>query len=259
MPYATPLPDRDRPLLILDFDGTVCIGDGPVWAYADAVLRRVDGADKDAAIRARLAEFLDGCTDAPRYKDGYSAVAELTADIVDADDRQEAYRESRAALATGLSAGVSAPEGLHEFLTDVGELADRALVTNAPLDGVKETLSSLGLTDVIDSIHPESHKPEGLPALLSEFAGDRDPALLMSVGDVYDNDIAPAYAFGSATAYIDRWSHHTGPSHLHAATFTDLYPAIRSWAEHPLDFQSVAANSHAHTRNPPNHYQGNPS
>lgn len=238
------------PVLILDFDGTVCIGDGPVWAYADAVLRRIDDGKAAVDIRRRLADVLDGRPGACRFPDGYAAVAALTADLLTGEARQEAYRESRTALAAGLTSGVQAPDGLHEFLTDLGESARRVLVTNAPLDGVKETLSSLGLTDVIDSVHPDSNKPAGFPALLTSLAEGRDPALLMSVGDVYDNDIAPAYEFGTATAYIDRWNQRAGPAHLRAATLPELYPALRAWAEDPHAFPSV---------NPQPHQQGNPS
>lgn len=248
MTYATSPRFPHRPLLILDFDGTVCIGDGPVWAYADAAMSRMQGPDA-AVVRARLAEFLGGGPDAPRYKDGYAAVAELTAGSLDAAALQDAYRESRTALATGLGSGVAAPAGLHEFLTDIGPVAGRVLVTNAPPDGVKETLSTLGLTDVIDDIHANSGKPGAFPELLTALAGDRDPALVMSVGDVYDNDIAPAYEFGAATAYIDRWDHRTGPAHLRAATLPPLYPAIAAWAADPLDFLSGTTSSPSHTHN----------
>lgn len=245
MPFATSPQRLDSPLLILDFDGTVCIGDGPVWAYANAVLTRISDADRAQTVRARLAEFLSGTSDAPRYADGYAAVAELTAGAVDPDSRQAAYRESRTALATGLASGVAAPDGLHEFLTGIGMSADRVLVTNAPPDGVKETLSVLGLTDVIDEIHPNANKPAGFVELLAGLAAGRDPAMMMSVGDLYDNDIAPPYAFGCATAYIDRWDHRTGPAHLHAASLPPLYSAIADWAANPVDFRTTHAPTHA--------------
>lgn len=237
MSYATS--NGECRVLVLDFDGTVCIGDGPVWAYADAVLEHIADDRLAHDIRGHLADFLSGDPHSPRYKDGYSAVAALTSAAVTADVRSAAYRESRSGLATGTTTGVSAPDGLHAFLAGLGDSTYRVLATNAPLDGVKETISSLGLNDVIDRIHPESNKPGGFTGLLSHLADGRDPTMLMSVGDVYENDIAPALDFGCATAYIDRWDQHTGPAHLRARRFADLYPGISDWARDPATFRST--------------------
>ncbi|ERK67909.1 hypothetical protein N136_04607, partial [Leifsonia aquatica ATCC 14665] len=61
------------PLLVLDFDGTVCVGDAPVWAYAEAVIAGIldrddiAGRELDAGLRARLGAFLDGEPGSPAY------------------------------------------------------------------------------------------------------------------------------------------------------------------------------------------------
>lgn len=239
-----------RPIIVLDFDGTVCVGDAPVWEYAEAVIAGIlDAAsagpvDLDASIRARLGAFLDGEPGSPAYIDGYAAVAALAAGHATDDLLQRAYQTSRRALAGGTVA-VSAPDGLAEFLGGLGESVERVLVTNAPLDGVRETLTAIGIADGIDRIVTDADKPAGWATLLPQLLDGRDPSLLLSVGDIWGNDLERPLAAGCVTALIDRFGHRAGPSHLVAADFPGLYDGIRRWAADPAAFaaahQPVAA------------------
>lgn len=235
----TPAP----PVLVLDFDGTVCIGDAPVWAYAEAVIAGIldhDGAagsELDADLRARLGAFLDGEPGSPAYADGYAAVAELAAGHADEDLLERAYQRSRRELAGG-RVDVSAPAGLAEFLDGLAGTTERVLVTNAPLDGVTETLAALGLLDSIDRVHAQARKPAGWTSLLPRLLDGRDPHRLLSVGDIWGNDLAAPLAAGCATALIDRFGHRAGPANLVAASFPELYPGIAAWAADPIAFAS---------------------
>lgn len=230
-----------RPLLLLDFDGTVCVGDAPVWAYAEAVISGLlDGtsaapADLDDVIRARLGAFLDGAPGSPAYIDGYAAVAALAADHATAEQLQRAYEASRRALADG-GIAVSTPPGLAEFLRVLGPRVERVLVTNAPADGIRETLAAIGLDDTIDDIVTDADKPAGWSALLPRFTAGREPAEIMAVGDIWGNDLQTPLAAGCATALIDRFGHRAGPAHLTARSFEELYPGIRDWADDPTGF-----------------------
>ena len=233
----TPAP----PLLVLDFDGTVCVGDAPVWAYAEAVIAGIldhddaAGSGLDSGLRARLGAFLDGEPGSPAYADGYAAVAELAAGHADEELLQRAYQRSRRELAGG-RLDVSAPEGLAGFLDGLAGRVERVLVTNAPLDGVTETLQALGLADSIDRVHAEARKPAGWAGLLPQLLDGRDPRTLLSVGDIWGNDLAAPLAAGCATALIDRFGHRAGPAHLIAPTFPELYPGIAAWAQDPIAF-----------------------
>ncbi|MCW4459251.1 HAD family hydrolase [Microbacterium sp. MPKO10] len=224
----------DQPLLLLlDFDGTVCIGDGPVWAYAEAVLAELAEGDTShetdaAAIREQLGAFLDGRVSGD-YIDGYAAVAQMTGAHVSADTLQRAYRASRRALAEG-TLDVHAPAGLADLLEDLSPRVERVLVTNAPIDGVAETLEAIGLTEHIDRIVSDARKPGSWTTLLPELRAGRDPQHCMAVGDIWANDLAGPHAAGCATALIDRFGTRAGTPDVSAPVFEELFDSIRSWA-----------------------------
>ncbi|MDN5670183.1 MAG: hydrolase [Renibacterium salmoninarum] len=249
---SNPIPGHGpaRARLILDFDGTVALGDGPVYAYAQAVAEFLDAKDR-VALLAALEAFLTGSGGAPeaRFKDGYDAVAQLSAPAVSRAQRNAAYRSSREAIARG-DVAVHAPDGLEDFLVSVAPFAERVLLTNAPLTGVAESLAALGLAEVIDSIIPEAGKPDGfaekLPGLLRGLA----PEELLSVGDVWLNDIAHPLAAGCATAFIDRFNLASGPAHLRAAHIEELYPGMLEWAGDPSAFSRNHAGQIPHSETP---------
>jgi FMN phosphatase YigB (HAD superfamily) len=221
-------------VLVLDFDGTVYVGDAAVWAYAEAVIEDTAAAPRFAErLRLSLTRYLGG--EGGDYRDGYDAVAELSADVVSEDALQAAYLASRQALVDG-SLPVTAPDGLAEFLRSLGGHVERVLVTNAPRDGVAETLDRLGLSRVIDRIEPNAQKPSGFSTLLPTLLAGRPANALLSVGDIWANDIQPPLEFGCATAFIDRFGAATGPSQLRGATFPELYPGIAEWAADPAAF-----------------------
>ena len=231
---------NDVPVLVLDFDGTVCIGDAPVWAYADAVIAAIPAnaprrADVVTGIRSRLRALLDGSIDAGVYVDGYAAVAGLAAAHVTSAQLDRAYLTSRRELASGALA-VSAPPGLAPFLTGFGGDVERVLVTNAPATGIAETLGMLDLASAIDRVVTDAGKPAGWARILPELLEGRPAERLMSVGDIWRNDLAAAADAGCATVLIDRFGHRAGPASLVAPRFEQLYQGIREWADDPAAF-----------------------
>lgn len=220
------------PILVLDFDGTIALGDGPVWAYADAALAQIEPGAAES-IRTTLTDFLAGDRLDLPYADGYFAVADLCSAHLDVAQLDQAYRQSRRAL-DAAELQISSPPGLGQFLRTVE--ATPVLVTNAPADGVHRALTALGLDDVVDQLICEAGKPAGLNHIVSDLLGDLDPRWLMSVGDVYANDIAPILGRGCATAFINRFGVQSGPAHLVGTTFGELYEQIGIWAADPTAF-----------------------
>ncbi|WP_051389047.1 HAD family hydrolase [Arthrobacter sp. 35W] len=234
---TTSLPERPaslQPVLVLDFDGTVCLGDGPVLAYADAVARLLPATAAEQ-LHHDLALFLANDASAPAHKDGYAAVAAMAGPLLSAAELNAAYAHSRTLLASG-AVDVSAPEGLADFLTGLAGAVHRVLLTNAPATGIAQTLDVLGLGGAVDDIIPDANKPSGLVELLPRLLKNRPPRELLSVGDVWANDIFLPWRHGCATAFIDRFDHRTGPASLHAPRFELLYPGITAWAADPAAF-----------------------
>nr|WP_296777473.1 haloacid dehalogenase-like hydrolase [Rhodococcus sp. (in: high G+C Gram-positive bacteria)] len=220
-------------ILLLDFDGTVCLGEAPVLAYADAVAARMLGADGDD-LRRRLGAFLAGGT-GEDFVDGYAAVAAYSAGRVSAEDQAAAYLASRRLLAAG-DLHVWAPPGFADFLAGLSAGVRTVLVTNAPRIGITETLAALGLGSSIDEVITDAAKPGGMESILDELLADVPARSLMSIGDIWRNDLEIPHRRGCVTALIDH--NRTGDDRptLLAEHFEDLYPIVREWSSAPKSF-----------------------
>ncbi|CAN5192681.1 HAD family hydrolase [soil metagenome] len=227
-----------RPVLVLDLDGTLALGDAPVLAYA----RQIELlAPRAKGLTSAVTAFLDDPGADERLQqaqDGYQAVHALSQVMdVPSDLRDRAYALSRAALADDLG-DVRAPRGLLSALSEID--ADVVLVTNSPRAGLDSLLARLGVADVVSEIRTDAGKPLGMLGLLTDLLQARgladDPGRLMSVGDIWANDLAPALELGCATAYVDAFDRHQGPAHVRARTLPELYPALIAWARDPAEF-----------------------
>jgi FMN phosphatase YigB (HAD superfamily) len=245
-------------LLILDFDGTVCIGDDPVFEYAQALDRRIQEIPgrEHSSIVPDVQEYLSITDRAERLKnssehgkgenslysslDGYAAANFLAEQLgVSGTDRNAAYLESRDILARG-TLTTHAPAGLHGFLESLPKRVQRVLVTNAPAQGVTSQLEALGLVDLIDRTVTDAQKPQGMrpicQQLLNEFELRDTPERVMSVGDIWVNDLQPVAELGGNTAYIDRHGARDGSPTVRGTDFASLFDAILLWAHDPQRF-----------------------
>lgn len=209
-------------------------------AYADAAAHMLPATEAQQ-LRDGLSRFLDRGTvadEAPETRapsDGYAAVAALAGAWLTAEQLSAAYRESRQQLAAGTVAIAAAP-GLHGLLDSLNGRVHRILVTNSPSTGIHESLTALGLDDTIDTVITEAQKPAGFDDLLAMWTAHRAPNTILSVGDVWENDIRQPLDAGCATAYIDRFGHNAGPSHLRGSHFEHLFDGILEWADDPDNF-----------------------
>lgn len=227
-----------RPVLVLDLDGTVALGDSPVLGYARAIESLAPAVgDLVGAVRRFLA---DPAADSrlSGAQDGYQAV-HLLSDAAGVTDpvRNAAYRQSRALLDAD-SGDVAPPEGLRDLLATLD--AHLVLITNSPEAGLATVLARLGLTGLLDEVRTDAGKPTGMAGLLTELLTRYDiwstPGRLLSVGDIWANDLEPALQLGCATAYVDTYDRRQGPAHVRAHTLPELYPSLRHWAADPDGF-----------------------
>lgn len=211
--------------LILDFDGTIALGAGPIEAFARAVAAASGDAEFAARAEDALAAFERGESDA---RDGYDVVSSLAhAQGVGADALETAYQASRTLLGSN-EAPLAPPAGLAEFLTRVRPHARIVLATNAPGAGIRPLLENWGVADLIDSTHFAVGKPDGLfPIIRAALAAGP----VLSVGDIFEFDLAPAAELGARTALVGATAERSpAAATMRGRTIADLYGDIEAWA-----------------------------
>lgn len=229
---------RSDTLLLLDFDGTVAVGHGPVRAYARAAVAQLPAVDQRAVLRqvdAGLAAFDgDGSGPGGAPLDGYDLVRMLAEEHgVGPHALSAAYLASRHALATD-QAPISAPPGLADLLAELRTDTTVVLATNAPDIRIREALRVLGLGGLIDRVAPDATKPGGMDLLLDSLrVAPAGPVRVLSIGDVWANDLAPVAARGHATALISRCPPPEARPLYVGPDMPSLYPVLRDWVQSP--------------------------
>ncbi|MGO2745667.1 HAD family hydrolase [Microbacterium sp.] len=211
--------------IVLDFDGTIALGAGPLEAFARAVATAADDAEfADRAIAA-ITAFERGEHDG---RDGYDVISTLAArQGVSADALEEAYQSSRALLGSE-HAAITPPNGLADFLERVRSHARVALATNAPGAGIRPVLEGWRVADLFDAMHFTVGKPAGLVPILREAVAEGP---VLSVGDIFEFDLAPAAELGAATALVGATAvNSTADVTMRGRTIADLYGDIEAWA-----------------------------
>lgn len=254
-PAGSPATPREK-LLLLDFDGTVCLGDDPVLHYAaqvDALLaERGRTTHDDGGVRAVVAGALaagdlqvSASPEGTPVQDGYQLVQRLgRARGLSAEETGVAFRAGREALlAVGLRrSDVHAPAGLAALLAEIRPTAAVVLVTNSPATAFAPWLEALGLTGAFDAVVNDAGKPAGLPAALEAAleearrgAGVEHVAetQILSIGDIWENDLAPVAARGGTTVLIDRFAAGVGSPDHRVPDLAAAAPILRDWAAAP--------------------------
>lgn len=216
-----------RPTLVLDFDGTLALGRGPLQAYVAALGRQCeDPVARERLRRECLAAVVEFDAGATPHRDAYDAVRTTALGLGSSDEQlARAYLASRDELGTP-AAPVIAPDGLAAFLTELSPLAHCVLVTNAPDRGIDRALRSLGILEAVAEQHHDVGKPDGLAPIIAAHL-ERGPVL--AVGDIWEYDLAPADHLGADTALVGVREVPEARPTLRGATLSDLYEPIRHW------------------------------
>ena len=245
------------PLLVVDFDGTVCRGDAPVRYYAAVIAESMPGPDARGfldAIERYLAEgpaaaaaSTDTVSAAALREavDSWGAVLSLAARgyAVPREVMEQAFAQCRQWMIDP-ACPVEVVTPLVDTLADLRAEARIVLVTNSPRDSMLPLLRRLGILDAFDDIVAGAGKPDGLRRFLQRSLGPdlrARPWRLLSIGDHYRNDIEPAMELGAAAAYIDRFARADGPATARAPRAEDLLPVLRAWAADPENATRSAA------------------
>ncbi|WP_425466997.1 HAD family hydrolase [Propioniferax innocua] len=223
---------------MFDFDGTVALGLGPVRAYGRKVSEAMaDGQAFQEALFAELSQAQQkGAVPAPAL-DAYDLVRlRATAQGVPSHVIDQAYLDSRTLLATD-AAPVVVPDGLADFLSEVESHPGIrvALVTNAPPVGLDRALELMGLSGRFDLQRTSAGKPRALGRMAR---GWLEQGRVLSIGDIWRNDLRPVHDVGGDTALIGRPPLGARPT-FHAPTLPSLYPDVCQWVANTTSTHST--------------------
>jgi FMN phosphatase YigB (HAD superfamily) len=219
-----------RCAILWDFDGTVYRAPAACRRYAEEIALSLPRGKRSAYLE-RVDRYLAG-EDGLEAADGWDAALRAALGEDDPSRRQEAFRRARAYLESR-RCPVEVPAGLRATLERLRPACRQLLFTNTPAYGVFRLLQRLGLADLFDEVVCEAGKPACLPARLAAVRQIYclSANAVLSVGDHFPNDIAPALAAGATTAYVDPFG--VGPrgrATFESKSLEQLLPSIESWA-----------------------------
>lgn len=247
-----------RRVLLLDLDGTLCLGDGPALRYAEGVDTLLVARGRKPDVFEQVLEFvsLPASEHLVRYADSPLREAQdpWVATLLLAQrhgltpaDLEPAFLASRVALERD-EFDLHADPDLLELLGHRPPDVRVVLGTNSPDVGMARLLTRLGVSGLLDDVCTSQckHTPDGMPNLLAHIQREYDitTSQLLSVGDNWPNDLAPVAAAGGSTAYVDRFGHTELPADLRSDTVAGLVPGIRHWlASEPASTPSTVKES----------------
>lgn len=218
-----------RGLLLFDFDGTLYRGDAPFRFYAREIARAMSGKHRKTYL-SQVEAHLGGQTGVVAG-DNWEAVVKLALPYVqDPDLFNDAFLATRTYMMSE-ECELEVPPDLRRFLSRAHGRVVLAVASNSPEQAALPLLDKLGLRDSFDTVRHSTGKPAGLLPLADELIDQYglNPRLVMSIGDHYVNDIAPALERGWITAHISPRGYHPGPSTYQGRQLEDVLPYARAW------------------------------
>ncbi len=210
----------------------------PEIAYDDAGVPLAVLADRAAAQETAAQDTAKPHPVSWPLQDGYQLVQLLAQQAgLSAAETGLAFRAARRRLISqGLAhSDVHAPEGVHQLLQELRESAVVVLISNSPAEGFEPWLQVLGLEGAFDTVINGAGKPFGMPAAVEQAcAGTAHPVAgrdILSVGDIWLNDLAYVDELGGTTVLIDRFGTGLGAPTHRVSTFEAAASAMRAWAQ----------------------------
>lgn len=223
-----------RGLIIFDFDGTLYRTVEPFKFYADRLADAMPIAMRDR-YRAEVSAYLHG-TKVVLSDDHWEALKYLAIPFVgDKAPWDQAFADTRLFMKQHVEM-LEIPSGLLLFLERVHH-QDIVLtcVSNSPSDAVDPLLNDLGLREYFHHVATGAQKPDGLLHMASRLWGGRPvPDRMLSIGDHYHNDIAPAVRAGWATAHVHPFGYFPGPASIQAVTLEGVLSFAEDWANQKI-------------------------
>lgn len=218
-----------RGLLLFDFDGTLYRGDAPFRFYAREIAQAMASSQRDTYLN-QVHAHLDGQPGVVAG-DNWEAVVKLALPYVqDGETFNNAFLATRTYMMSD-ECELEVPVELRRFLDRARGQVVLAVASNSPEQAALPLLDKLALLQSFDIVRHSTGKPAGLLPLADDIIEQYglNPRLVMSIGDHYVNDIAPALERGWVTAHISPRGYHPGPSTYQGRQLEDVLPYARAW------------------------------
>lgn len=225
--------DSNR-LMIWDLDGTLYHSDAIYRFFAKKIAEGLDPANAD-----KFLEEIEGylqVAETTQYSSDWEALLGIARPYLPADPLQVAQvmrpvsgQLRQYLLSDGCQLHLS--QTVRDFLWEVRDRVHLAVVTNGPATTVEPLLVKLGVRDYFDYVHAEAGKPDGLIGAARAALGivPVEQVRIISVGDSYANDMAPALAQGWEGALVAGRHVPPGPVTYMAKTVQQLVPFLQHW------------------------------
>jgi len=217
-------------IVVMDLDGTVYRGQAPYRHYAELIGRSMAPDERRAYLEA-LEQFIAGESRVPAA-DGWEAAVVLAGGPEgNSIAFHEAFLETRRFMLQD-TCELEVPPGMMGFLEQARARARLVLASNTPAPYVFPLLQRLGLGSCFDEVCCGAEKPSRFGPRLVAWAEIFGLPLrsVMSVGDHFVNDIAPALAAGCTTAYIDPFGvGPVGQATFAGPDFEGLVQPLSNW------------------------------
>ena len=142
------------------------------------------------------------------------------------EDTTECYRKTKDWLADNQEEVLSQIPGLKSFLKQIKHEYTLILATNSEAHDTERLLEILELTGVFQEKYTDCRKPEKSRQIFKHIMSkyDHGPKELLSIGDNFLNDIAPAERLGYQTLLIDPHQIYDDPGVPRVSSLREIYP-----------------------------------
>lgn len=226
--------------IVWDLDGTLYRGKEPLDSYAGALAGCLPDASADT-FRGYAEALLTRPQSVAPYRDLWNALTHASHELgLPYERANAAFLDVRRAILRG-EIPIDVPAGTVSLVRDLDRLhVPMVVVTNSDGTTARALLRTMGFACLARRLRADAMKPDGFGPAVHTLFGDFPQGAILSVGDNYANDIAPALKAGMSAVHVTTPGAYTGPAHLTVSRLEDALAWIEDWALSDASGQEAA-------------------
>lgn len=220
---------RDRRAIVWDLDGTLYRGAQALAVYCEALAERLPAPRANELRRYGRVLATEPERVAP-YRDVWNALTRAAHGLgLSYTEANAVFLDVRAAIVRG-EISVEVPRGLPRLMAELRAAGvPMGVVTNSDGASARSLLRVLGFSDLARHVRGDAEKPAGFAPAVRHLFPNTSPADVLSVGDNYPNDVAPALEVGMQAVHVRSPGAISGPCTLTVGRLEEAVGWIRAW------------------------------